>query len=277
MVSDNELGVFLRARREAVTPAEVGLPGGARRRTPGLRRAEVATLAGVSVDYLARIEQGRDCHPSAQVLAVLGDTLRLSADERVHLHRLAKPAGAGCAAAEPPPRLVRAGVRALLDRLEPGPAFVLNRLSDVLAFTTGYERLAGPIGLLDAEPPNLVRFLFTDSRARAAFPGWDRIADEQVATLKLAASLGDPYVAQLADELSIIAGVPFTDRWQAPLTIPNRTGLERWVHPDAGELLLAYETLDLPSADEQRLVVHLPADDATSTVLDHLDQAGSHR
>ena len=93
VVSDNELGVYLRTRREAVTPAEVGLPGGGRRRTPGLRRAELATLAGVSVEYLVRLEQGRDRHPSAHVLAALADVLGLSADERLHLHLLAKATG----------------------------------------------------------------------------------------------------------------------------------------------------------------------------------------
>ena len=185
-MSDNELGAFLRTRREAIAPAEVGLPSGARRRTPGLRRAELATLAGISVEYLARLEQGRDRQPSAQVLAALADALRLSFDERVHLRHAAKATGGDplrlCPAAQPPAYSVRPTVQALLDRLEPAPAILLNRLSDVLAFTTGYERLAGPVGLLDAPRPSLVRFVFTDARARAAYPEWDRIADEQVAS-----------------------------------------------------------------------------------------------
>jgi transcriptional regulator with XRE-family HTH domain len=271
-VSDNELGMFLRGRREAVAPADVGLPAGARRRTPGLRRAELATLAGVSVEYLTRLEQGRDRHPSAQVLVALADALRLSLDERLHLRRLAKVTGGHslCAGAEPPTRSVRPTVRALLDRLEPAPAIVLNRLSDVLAFTTGYERLAGPIGLLDGRPPNLVRFVFTDARARAAYPEWDRVADEQVAGLKSGSSRADPHVGELVDELTVTAGAPFADRLQGPLGLPQRTGVERLVHPGAGELRLAYETLVLPDADDQRLVVYLPADDATSAALDHL-------
>ncbi len=269
-MSDNELGAFLRTRREAVTPAEVGLPNGSRRRTPGLRRAELATIAGISVDYLARIEQGRDRHPSAQVLAVLGDALRLSADERVHLRRLAKAIDGDCTAAEPPARSVRPTVQALLDRLEPGPAILLNRLSDLLAFTTGYERIAGPIGLLDAPSPSLVRFVFTDARARAAYPEWDRIADEHVANLRIASGLADPYVAELVEEMTIIAGALFTDRWQAPPTVPERTGVELLAHPEVGELRLAYETLELPNADDQRLIVYLPTDPATSAALDHL-------
>jgi transcriptional regulator with XRE-family HTH domain len=273
-VSDNELAAFLRTRREAVTPAEVGLPNGPRRRTPGLRRAELATLAGISVDYLIRLEQGRDRHPSTQVLAALADALRLSTDERVHLRLLAKvTSGDGrllCAGAEPPARSVRHTVRALLDRLEPAPAVLLNRLSDMLAFTTGYERLAGPVGLLDAQPPNLVRFMFTDARARAAYPEWDRIADEQVANLKFESYRTDPHLAELVDELTVTAGAPFTERLEGPPALSKRTGVERLAHPDAGQLRLAYETLDLPEADGQRLVVYLPADDATSAALDRL-------
>ncbi|CAN5779939.1 hypothetical protein BH23ACT8_BH23ACT8_07940 [soil metagenome] len=117
-MSDNELGAFLRTRREAITPAEVGLPKSARRRTPGLRRAELATLAGVSVEYLTRLEQGRDRHPSAQVLVALADALRLSPDEGILPRRAAKAAaGDICPGAEPPARSVRPTVRALLDRL----------------------------------------------------------------------------------------------------------------------------------------------------------------
>ncbi|MBC6456693.1 helix-turn-helix domain-containing protein [Actinomadura sp. HBU206391] len=275
-MTDNELGLFLRGRREAVTPADVGLPSGTRRRTPGLRRAELATLAGVSVEYLARLEQGRDRHPSVQVLGALADALRLSADERLYLRRLSKGTGGNllCPGAAPPARSVRPTVRALLDRLEPAPAILLNRLSDVLAFTTGYERLAGPSGLLDADPPNLIRFVFTDPRARARYPDWDRVADEQVASLRSEAYRADPHVAELADELTVTAGAPFTDRLQAaPLSVPRRTGVERLLHPDVGELRLAYETLGvgLPDADERRLIVYLPADEATSAALDHLN------
>ncbi|MEV0594816.1 helix-turn-helix domain-containing protein [Nonomuraea cavernae] len=268
----NELGAYLRDRREAVTPADVGLPAGARRRTPGLRRSELATLAGVSVEYLARLEQGRDRHPSAQVLGALADALRLDPDERIHLRRLTKGAAGDvlCPAGVPPARSVRPTVRALLDRLEPAPALLLNRLGEVLARTSGYERLAGPLGLLDGDPPSLVRFVFTDSRARALYPDWERVADELVAMLKLESSRDDPHVSHLADELTIVAGAPFADRLAAPAGPPSPTGVERLTHPEAGELRLAYETLELPVKDGQHLVVYLPADDATALALDRL-------
>lgn len=273
MVSDNALGEFLRSRREAVTPAQVGLPGGSRRRTPGLRRAELAAVAGVSVEYLTRLEQGRDRQPSPQVLGALADALSLSSDERLHLRLLAKATGGElsffCPASQPA-RSVRPTVRALLDGMEPAPALVLNRLNDVLAATTGFHRLAGPLGLLDGEHPNLARFVFTDPRARTAFPDWEQIADQQAALLKLESSRAGELVAGLADELAFAAGAPFTERMQAQLGMPRRTGIERWYHPEAGELRLAFECLELPDADEQRLQVYLPADEATSAALDRI-------
>lgn len=264
--------MFLRLRREAVTPGEVGLPTGPRRRTPGLRRAELATLAGVSVEYVTRLEQGRDRRPSAQVLSALADALQLTPGERIHLYRLTKAGDSGftCMGGAAPARAVRPTVRALLDRLEPAPAVLLNRLSEILACTTGYERLVAPIGLLDGTPPNLARFVLTDDRARTAYPDWDHIADEQVAALKQGPFRADRHVAALADELSLTAGSAFTERVDTVPGLPKSSGVARLIHPEVGELRLAYETLDLPADDDQRLIVHLPADDATSTALDRL-------
>ncbi|MES4902818.1 MULTISPECIES: helix-turn-helix transcriptional regulator [unclassified Streptomyces] len=271
-MSDNELGMFLRLRREAVSPAEVGLPVGPRRRTPGLRRAELATLAGVSVEYVTRLEQGRDRRPSAQVISALADALRLTPAERVHLHRLTKGAepGFSCMGGADPVRTVRPTVRALLDRLEPAPAVLLNRLSEILAHTAGYERLAGPVGLLDGSPPNLARFVFTDPRARTAYPDWARVADEQVAALKQGPFRADAHIARFADELTVTTGEAFTERVATLPGLPRSNGVTRLCHPEVGELRLAYETLELPADDDQRLIVHLPADDATSAALDRL-------
>lgn len=272
-MSDNELGAFLRSRRDAITPAEVGLPDGPRRRAPGLRRAELAILAGVSVDYLTRLEQGRDRHPSAQVLAALAEALQLSAAERVLLRNLAKTTSGDfyCPAIESPPAsAVRPTVRALLNRLEPAPAVLVNRLGDVLAWTTGYELLAEPLGLLGGDAPNLVRYHFTDPRARATYPDWHVVADALVANLKLDSGPDDQHLAALADELTVLAGGAFTARWTAPSTAGVRAGVERIVHPEAGELRLAFETLDLSDGDHQRILVYLPGDEPTSGALDRL-------
>jgi transcriptional regulator with XRE-family HTH domain len=278
-VGATELGAFLRAHREAVPPAAVGLPIGNRRRTPGLRRAELATLAGVSVDYLTRLEQGRDRSPSVQVLAALAETLGLSRDERIHLHRLAKTSAGGGAcdgAAAMRALTVRPTVQALLDRLEPAPALVANPPGDLLAWTAGFARLAGPAGLLEATPPNLVRYVFTDPRAHDAHPDWDAVACERAAALRAAAALGNPHAALLAEELTITAGARFRDRFEGSAALPARTGVERWTHPEVGKLRLAYETLELPDPDEQRLVVYLPSDEATAAALDRLAANRDH-
>ncbi|MFI6168911.1 helix-turn-helix domain-containing protein [Nocardia sp. NPDC051052] len=271
-MSDNELGLFLRTRREAVTPAQVGLAAGARRRTPGLRRSELAMLADVSVEYITRLEQGRDRRPSPPVLSALADALRLTASERVHLHRLTKSADVGfhCLGGAQPPRDVRPTVRAILDRLEPAPAVVVNRLTEVLAYTDGYQRLMAPFGLLDSTQANLARFVFTDPRARAAYPDWQHLADQTVATLKHGPFRKDPHIAALADELTVTVGPEFTDRVETVPSLPAATGITRFVHPDAGQLRLAYEILDLSADDDQHLIVHLPADESTATALDKL-------
>lgn len=275
MASPIELGPFLRSRREALTPADVGLPTGTRRRTPGLRRAELATLAGISVDYLIRLEQGRDRHPSAQVLAALADALRLREEDLDVVRKFAVVSQGAelCPTAAPPARTVRPTVRALLDHLEPAPAVVVNRLMDVLAWTTGYERLAAPLGVFDAERPNLLRYLFAHPAARAAYPDWDDVADGQVADLHTSCR-DDGEGAELVDELERAAGPAFADRWTARRPVPLRPGVERVAHPRAGTLRLSIETMQLAGSDDQRILVYLPADDVTAAAIDRL--AGRH-
>jgi transcriptional regulator with XRE-family HTH domain len=271
-VIDGELGSFLRSRREALSPADAGLSVGTRRRTPGLRRSELATLAGVSVDYLIRLEQGRDTRPSAQVLAALADALQLGDDDLDYL-RLLSAVSHGtelCPSAQPAARTVRPSVQAILDRMEPSPAFVLNHLTDLIAWNDGYERLAGPLGIIDGETPNLVWFTFTDARARAAYPDWDDIADEQVSNLFIEHHGGDPAAAVFVERLAEAGGAPFTDRWARGAVARKRTGVKAVAHPKVGLLRLAFETLELPDADRQRMVIYLPADAATSTGLDRL-------
>ncbi|WP_430788649.1 helix-turn-helix transcriptional regulator [Actinoplanes sp. G11-F43] len=271
MATDNELGQFLRSRRESTAPAAVGLAPGIRRRTPGLRRAEVATLAGVSVDYLTRLEQGRDRHPSPEVLNALATALRFTAADREHLRFLGKAlAGVMCPSGHAPAAEVRPTVRALLERLEPGPAVVLNRLGDMLAATSGYESLTIPLGMWEEPRANVVRWHFVDERARAAHPDWDVIADDHVARLKTEVRRGDRHAVELSGDLTVLAGDEFADRMAAPSGPPRRSGSQRMAHPEAGRLVLSYESLDLPDADEQRLVVFLPADEATAAALDRL-------
>lgn len=273
MVSDNELGLFLRLGREAVRPAEVGLSAGARRRTPGLRRSELATLAGVSIEYLTRLEQGRDRNPSPQVLSALADALLLTPAQRVHLLRLGKASDPSfnCLGGQGPNRMVRPAVRAILEQLEPAPAALMNRLSEILVCTAGYERLFGPIGLLDnGLPGNYARYVLTDPRARDAYPDWEHKADKVVATLKQGPGRADPQVRELIDELTVLVGQEFTHRMETIPGLPDTNGVGRLTHPEAGPLRLAYETLELSADDDQFVMIYLPADDATAVALDRL-------
>jgi transcriptional regulator with XRE-family HTH domain len=276
MVERSELAAFLRARRERLSPAEVGLPVG-RRRTPGLRREEVATLAGVSIDYLVRLEQGRDTNPSPAVLAALGDALRLTPDERHHLGRLVAKANHGefCPSAPPLRAEVRTTVKALLDRLSPTPAFVLGPSTDVLASNDAWAMLVAPLGLLDrvatgaGATPNIARYVFLDERAPRVFADWERTADDQAAQLHAAQSCrsDDEQFRSLVAELMAVPA--FAARWDAHSIDVKRSGRKRIVHPEVGELLLDYEVLTLADQD-QRVVTWLPANDATARLLDAL-------
>lgn len=269
---DGELGEFLRSRREAVRPEDVGLPVGPRRQTPGLRRAELATLAGVSVEYLIRLEQGRDTRPSMQVLAALAQALRLSDADRDHLQQLAAVSlGTDlCAHARPAAaHTVRPAAQAVLDALDPTPAVIVNHLTDLLAWNTAYDALTRATGLLETGTPNLLRYVLTDPRARDTFPDWSTVADEQVSYLH-AFRRGDPAATDLADELSAAAGAAFTVRWQRRPLTGGSTGLHTLTHPDVGLLRLTYEGLELCDHAYQRLIVYLPADAATAARLDEL-------
>jgi transcriptional regulator with XRE-family HTH domain len=270
-VADNELGAFIRSRREALAPEDVGLVNSGRRRTPGLRRSELATIAGISVDYLIRLEQGRDTHPSPSVVTALADALRLGDEDRIHFKRLGAISSAAelCPNRLPAARTVRPAVAAVLASLEPAPALVLNHLADVLAWTDTYAALAGPLGILDADPPNLIRFTYTDRRARSVYPDWDRVAVEQVANLRCVRG-SDPEVEALVAELGDAAGDEFTRRWDAHPVERKTSGTKRITHPEVGELTVAFETMQLADRDDQRLVVYLPADDATAAAFDAL-------
>lgn len=272
MSETNPLAGFLRARREQLSPEAVGLRTGGRRRTPGLRREEVATLAGVSIDYLIRLEQGRDLNPSPSVLAALADALRLDRDERRHLMGLAAHASSPeltsfCPAAPVLGAAAAPTVQLLLDGLDPVPAFVSGPVGDLVAANEAWRTLVAPLGLL--EEPNLARFVFLHPDARTVFPDWDDAADAQVALLRAASiQLADeaPFQA-LLEELQ--AEPAFAERWACHPVAEKRRGTKRLVHPAAGELRLQFEALGL--ADEgQRLITWLPADDATAAALEAL-------
>ena len=263
---------FLRARREQVQPGDVGLPDSGRRRTPGLRREEVATLAGISIDYLVRLEQGRDTRPSPGVIVALADALRLDDEQRRQLSTLAMVSQSGelCPAAGPLARAVAPTVMELLERLGTTPAFVVGPANDVLAWNQAWEWLVRPLGMLDGAVPNLARHVFLHPAARAVYPDWVAVADEQVSRLRAATARwgDDDGFAALMNELRTAPN--FTERWSIVTTTEKRRGTSQVLHPDLGRLRLNYEVLRLPDdVDEQRLITWLPADDATAVALAH--------
>lgn len=265
----SELGEFLRSSRERLTPEAVGLPPGRRRRTPGLRREEVAALAGISIEYLIRLEQGRDSNPSVSVLAALADTLRLTEAERAHLGMLSIHANHGpmCPEKEVPLEEVAPTVVQLLAQLEPSPAAVVGPFGDLLAWNAQWTRLVAPLGLLDGPRPNLARYVFVHPQARQLFADWDAVADQQISRLRPAAAwfADDPRVQTLLAELA--HDPEFVARWDGRLVGEERSGAVQLHHPSLGDLRMNYETMQLGETWQQRVLVWLPADDATTAAF----------
>ena len=199
--ADNELGVFLRARRSELSPSDVGLPeSGAQRRVAGLRREEVAQLAAISIDYYTRLEQGR-MQPSAPVLASLARVLRLTDDQRAYMNELA---GTPARSRRRTPQKAKPYLRRILDHLDT-PAIVMTPTHDILA----WNPLAAALMLEFAEVPerdrNFVRLLFTDPRMRSLYPEWEELARSVVSYLRMEAARkpDDPRLAELVGDLSI--------------------------------------------------------------------------
>jgi transcriptional regulator with XRE-family HTH domain len=260
----NRLGEFLSARRALVQPEDVGLADLGRRRVPGLRRSEVAMLAGVSVDYYVRLEQGRDSHPSEQVLEALARVLQLDDDAIAHLHELARPAPRRRRARSRPER-VRPGVLRLLESWSHNPAWILGRRMDVLA----YNELALMLHPSLKTERNVVRMVFLDPEAREIYPDWDAVARETVATLRAAAGpdLDDPGLTELVGELSLKSG-DFRRLWARHEVKDKAAGRKRIVHPMVGELVLGYETFAVSDAPGQLLVAyHAEAGSKTEQAL----------
>ncbi|MFW5416472.1 helix-turn-helix domain-containing protein [Nocardiopsis sp. CNT-189] len=265
-----ELSLFLKARRDALAPEDVGLPGGInRRRVRGLRREEVAQLAGVSVDYYTRIEQGRGGAVSDEVLQALARALVLSADERRYLRNLAgnavrrstraaRPAEP-CTPPEVPRQTVRPELRALLHAMAGVPAAVLGRGLDILAWNPMMGRLWPGLGDLTEAELNLPRLLFTDPGTAALHADADLLRAEVVARLR--ADTGrDPEEPRLC---AVVTGLQrtsalFRELWEAREVKEAPHGAHRLRHPQVGELTLYFEKLPLPADPGRFLLVYAP-------------------
>jgi transcriptional regulator with XRE-family HTH domain len=258
--TSNELGKFLRARRERVRPAEVGLPPGTGlRRTPGLRREELAALAGISIDYYIRLEQGRETNPSGAVLEAIARALRLGHPEHTHLFQLANHAAHRQPCAPATHRMVGAGILQLLDAVRPSPAYVLSRTNDIHAANP--EGLALLIGI-DEWPVhrrNTIRYTFLHPAARALYMDWDKVVVDSVAHLRalLAVLPDDSELADLVDELTA-ESAEFAALWERYDVGQWRRGQKRFRHPEVGEVTLNAEVLHLAEGD-QRLTIYQAA------------------
>jgi transcriptional regulator with XRE-family HTH domain len=273
-----ELGRFLRARREDVRPADVGLPAGlGSRRTPGLRREELATLAGVSIDYYTRLERGRETRPSPAVVDALARALRLDADEHEYLRSLA--AQAARRAPQPPSapsRSVRRTLIMLLQTVRPNPAYVLSRTYDVLAANQGGALLHPGLADWPARQQNTIRYTFLHPAARELWPDWEQKARGCVAQLRAVAGSDPdaPDLAALVGEL-LVKSPDFTRLWSRYEVRRVGGGEKVFRHPAVGTLTLAHENLELNQAGGQRLIIYMAepgTPDHDAMIL--LDQAG---
>lgn len=257
-----ELSAFLRAMRSRVRPEDVGLPETGRRRTPGLRRQEVAQLAAVSIDWYIRLEQGRVGVPGAAVLDSVSQALKLSEAERHHLHLIAR--------GEAPPRRhvpapARQSLRTLLRSMPTTPAWIVDFRFDVLAHNAAAVALFGPgfaRGTNTAEP------LFLDPGARDFQLDWARIAREHVGNLRanLARHPDDPRLTALVGELRQKSS-DFATWWDDQTVEERTTGTKRVLHPAAGVMTLHYDVLAVQDGSGQRLSVITPADENAENAL----------
>jgi transcriptional regulator with XRE-family HTH domain len=255
----NEIRQFLTSRRARITPEQAGLPVyGANRRVPGLRREEVALLAGVSVDYYTRLERGNLGGVSETVLDALAHALQLDEAERGHLFDLAR-------AANPTPRTrrrpaqqrVRPGVQQILDAISDAPADVRNGRRDILAANRLGYALYSELYLDPVRPANIARFVFLNPRARAFFPDREGAANDLVANLRTEAGR-NPYDRGLQDLVGELStrSQEFRTRWAAHNVRHHHTGRKHLHHPVVGDLELTYEVLALPADPGLSLVVY---------------------
>jgi transcriptional regulator with XRE-family HTH domain len=263
-MTSTRLGEFLRARRASLDPVAVGLPSGGVRRVPGLRREEVAVLAGVSSDYLTRIEQGREQHPSAQILDALARGLKLDEDARRHLFALADlvvPVQGHRPRATVSPELLQ-----LLDSWSSTPAMILTPTLDVLARNALARALYS--GFRDDD--NLLRMTFLDPEGRRFYVDWNRAAEASVANLRAAsvADPDDPALTALVEEL-LEGSEEFAALWNSHSVRGKTHEAKEFHHAAVGSVTLSYQAFDISSAPGQQLVVYQaePASSSAQALL----------
>lgn len=282
-VTAQELGDFLRTRREKIRPPSDAISTVRTRRTAGMRREEIADIAGVSSDYYTRLEQGRALNPSLVILDALADALQLDADERLHLHDISLRLTAAHRESRhtPPVRLDDAARRAL-NAVSGAPAMVLDHRLDILAWNNLAALLLMDFSVLPADERNTTRLLFTNVAFADKYTDWEAVARQNVAFLR--ASSGrhphDTRIRDLVDDLST-TDTPFKQWWESHDVEEKSSGTKVIRHEIVGELTLSYDALQLPGRQDTYLVIYsAPSDSATAAglaLLQILDASNASR
>ncbi|WP_413098667.1 helix-turn-helix transcriptional regulator [Streptomyces sp. Inha503] len=253
---------FLTSRRAKITPEQVGLPAGSRRRVPGLRRSEVAALADMSVEYYAKLERGSLAGASPAVLEAVARALQLDDAERAHLLHLAQAADGSDALTRPRRRTARQwtlhrSLQWTLDAITAGPAVVSNGRMDILAANPLARAFYTDLFANADNQRNLARFNFLDPASRRFYPDWELFGDMAVAILRREAGRDahDKDLQDLVGELST-RSEDFRTRWGAHDVRRHGTGTKRFRHPAVGDLTLAYEALDLAAEPGLRMTIY---------------------
>lgn len=245
-----EIRNFLATRRAKITPEDAGLPSSGRRRVPGLRREEVAVLAGVSTDWYIRLERGHIADVSDDVLNAVARALRLDTAERAHLFDLARAAKPSRAPRRRGKQNIRPSVQWTLDAMTGAAAFVRNGRMDIVAINSLGRALYSPMYDDLRRPVNIARFHFLDLRAHEFYPSWEQAADTTVAVMRTEAGR-DPHNRELTDLVGELAmrSDEFRTRWAGHNVRLHHTGPKRFNHPVVGPLDLVFEAVDLPTDD----------------------------
>jgi transcriptional regulator with XRE-family HTH domain len=273
-VRRRELAAFLRSRRERLSPDEVGLPPGGRRRTPGLRREEVAQLAGVGITWYTWLEQARDIRVSEQVLEAIARTLMLDPHERTHLYTLS---GAAAPTSETEGQAISPEVRAMLGQLHPYPAFVSNSRYDLLAYNHAYKVVIGDLDELPFEERNSLWLLFTKQTTSRCFVDRDDARARMVAQLRaaMAEHVAEPAWKCLIRRLEQ-SSEEFRDLWGRHDVAAPENARKRILHRDLGLLQFNFVNTWLAPRTGLRLVSYIPADDATAEATRAFDTMRPH-
>lgn len=272
MDARTEIRDFLTSRRARITPERAGLPQyGGKRRVPGLRRSELATLAGISVEYLTQLERGNAAGASESVLDALARALQLDDAERTHLFDLARAiAGPRGTPRRGRSALVRPSIQRILDALA-SPAYARTRRGDVVAVNTLCTALYGDVLTTHALPVNIARFVFLDPRAPGFFLDWETVADDTAAALRIEAGRtpSDRQLSDLVGELATRSDA-FAERWGKHDVRLHRTATKRLHNAVVGDLELTGDALDVPGDDLTLIVYTAPAGTPAQEKLDFL-------